>query len=72
MSLAHSCRFRKIRIRGGRAADTCSRELVAKVLLACAATPQTEGLSFDVMDGKESVEQALRSVVEKRVDAWTG
>jgi len=49
-----------------------SRESVAQVLLACALEPKTAGLTLDLMDGNESVDDAVRRVVEERVDAWTG
>ncbi|WVQ84157.1 hypothetical protein IAT38_006304 [Cryptococcus sp. DSM 104549] len=51
---------------------SASRELVAKVLLAAATTPGTEGLTLDVMDGKGSVQGELDKAVREKADAWTG
>ncbi len=53
-------------------ADRNSRELVAKVLLACAHEPRTEGLTIDVTDGEGNVENELAAVAEERIDTWTG
>jgi hypothetical protein len=50
----------------------CSRELVAKVLLVAAQTPETEGLTIDVVDGSGTIEDELSKVVEGKLDAWTG
>ena len=49
-----------------------SRELVAKVVLACAKESKTEGLSIEVMDGEGDIEGELKAVVDGKLDAWTG
>ena len=49
-----------------------SRELVAQSLLACAKEVGTAGLTFDVMDGKGTIQQELAKVVENKVDDWRG
>lgn len=48
----------------------CSRELVAKALLAFAQEPGTEGLTLDVMDGSGDFQAELKKVVEAQTDAW--
>ena len=52
--------------------DCVSRELVAKVLLACAHEPRTEGLTFNLMNGEGRLEAEMGGVVEGQVDVWTG
>lgn len=49
-----------------------SRELVAQVLLASAKDPKTEGMTIDVIDGENAVEDELAKVVQNKLDSWTG
>jgi hypothetical protein len=47
-----------------------SRETVANVLLACALDPSTAGKTWDLMDGDDDVESAIRKALESGVDSW--
>ncbi|BEI91182.1 uncharacterized protein CcaverHIS019_0400020 [Cutaneotrichosporon cavernicola] len=47
-----------------------SRELVAQVLLASAEEPGTIGLTFQVMDGKKTVQEEIKKVVDEKIDVW--
>ena len=53
-------------------ANSIPREDVAKVVIECLKQPKTIGLAFDVVGGKASIEQAVASVAEGRVDTFEG
>lgn len=57
---------------GKTRAASVSRETVANVLLASALDPQTIGLTFNVMDGTESVDKEIERIGKEKVDVWTG
>lgn len=50
----------------------CSRELVAKALLALAQEPKSVGLTIDLMDGEGDLSSELEKAVKDQTDAWTG
>lgn len=47
-----------------------SRALVGEVLLACALTDGTIGLTLDVLDGTKSVKEEVDRCARLKVDAW--
>jgi nucleoside-diphosphate-sugar epimerase len=49
-----------------------SRDDVAATILACIQNEGTIGLAFDVVGGETSIEEAVRSVAEKKEDCFEG
>ncbi len=50
--------------------DVYSRETVAKVLLRVAMDHGSYGKTWDVMDGDEDVDQAVKKAIKGNVDSW--
>jgi nucleoside-diphosphate-sugar epimerase len=53
-------------------AHSVSREDVASVVIECLKQPGTIGLAFDFVGGETSIEEAVASVAEQKVNTFEG